>query len=131
MSDYNKDQVEKALNKIRVIFEKASTRLESTPKGGKIPGTVLANDLAKEFGIKGEGPALYPTLKFLFEDYPNRINRKGAHGGLYHPTDEEVAREQLKEAAKLALANPTTIPTAIVNDENNGATPDSADSVSE
>lgn len=76
----NKDHIEKSLNKIRVIFERASQRIEDLKKDEKIPATKLAEELAKEVDMTC--PQLYPTLKFLFDDYPGVAIKKGAHGGI-------------------------------------------------
>jgi len=76
----NTKHIEDSLNKIRVIFEKASQRIEDLKKDEKVPATKLAEDLAKEIGMTG--PQLYPTLKFLFDSYPGVEIKKGAHGGI-------------------------------------------------
>lgn len=76
----NNQHIESSLDKIRKLFEKASTRIEALKPGEKIPATVLAEQIAKEHGMNG--PQLYPTLKFLFEDYPNVKIKKGAQGGI-------------------------------------------------
>lgn len=83
----NKTHVEGALQKIRAIFEEASEKIEAIPPGGKIPATALADELAKAHGMTG--PQLYPTLKFLTDDYPNRVIKRGAHGGIYNPIPKE------------------------------------------
>lgn len=76
----NTAHIDSSLAKIRAIFEKASTRIEALKVGEKVPATALADELAKEIGMTG--PQLYPTLKFLFDGYPNVDVRKGAHGGI-------------------------------------------------
>ena len=76
----NKDHVEKSLDTIRVIFEKASERIEALRQGEKIPATKLAADLAEQFDTTG--PALYPVLIFLIRDYPGIKITRGAKGGL-------------------------------------------------
>lgn len=76
----NKEHIDASLDKIRVIFEKASTRIEALKPGERIPATGLAKELAQEIGM--EGPILYPTLKFLFDGYPGVVVKKGAHGGI-------------------------------------------------
>lgn len=76
----NSQHVENSLDKIRSIFESASARIEKLAPGEKIPATQLAADLAKEVGMTG--PQLYPTLLFLFKDYPGVDVKRGAHGGL-------------------------------------------------
>lgn len=85
--------IEDSLDKIRVIFKRASSKIESMKPGEKIPATKLANELADEVNITG--PTLYPTLKFLFEDYPNVKIRRGSLGGiekLSTPSDDDVVK---------------------------------------
>jgi hypothetical protein len=76
----NQQHIDDSLAKIRVIFEKASARIEALAPGEKIPATTLAAELATEIGLTG--PGLYPTLKFLFDGYPGVEVRRGAHGGI-------------------------------------------------
>lgn len=76
----NKEHIEFSLDKIRKLYEKASTRIESLKPGEKIPATVLAEQIAKEVGMNG--PQLYPTLKFLFDGYPGVRVLRGAKGGI-------------------------------------------------
>lgn len=76
----NTKHVEDSLQKIRVIFEKASTRIEALKQGEKIPATKLAEELANEIGMTG--PSLYPTIKFLLDGYPGVKILRGAHGGI-------------------------------------------------
>jgi hypothetical protein len=73
--------VEDSLDKIRIIFKKAQSRIDAIKPGEKIPATVLAEEIAKEHGMTG--PQLYPTLKFLLDGYPNVDIRRGAHGGIF------------------------------------------------
>ena len=80
---HNQEHIEESLNKIRVIFEQASSRIEALEPGQKIPATALAAELAKEVSMTG--PQLYPVLLFLFKGYPGVEIRKGAHGGIYKP----------------------------------------------
>lgn len=85
--------IEDSLDKIRVIFKKASSKIDSLKPGEKIPATKLASELGDELNITG--PVLYPTLKFLFEDYPNVRVRKGSLGGiekLSTPSDDDVVK---------------------------------------
>ncbi len=77
----NKDHIEKSLSQIREIFEKASDRIDAIKVGDKIPATVLAAEIAKEFG--STGPILYPTLLWLIKGYPGVEVRRGAKGGIY------------------------------------------------
>ena len=76
----NVDHINKSLATIRTIFEKASTRIEALKPGEKVTATGLAKELGAEIGMAG--PALYPTLKFLFEGYPGVSVTKGANGGI-------------------------------------------------
>jgi hypothetical protein len=76
----NQQHIENSLAKIQAIFVKASARIEALKPGEKIPATTLAAELAGEVGLTG--PGLYPTLKFLFDDYPGVKILKGAHGGI-------------------------------------------------
>lgn len=77
---HNQTHVDECLAKVRVIFEKASERIESLQSGEKIPATTLASELAESIGMTG--PQLYPTLKFLFDSYPGVDVKRGAHGGI-------------------------------------------------
>lgn len=88
--------IDHSLNEIRNLFMKAATRIEAIKPGEKIPATTLAADLAKEIGMTG--PTLYPTLLFLFNDYPGVKRKKGAQGGL-------------ERIAVAAVATPTIVPT--------------------
>lgn len=90
----NTKHVEDSLAKIRVIFEKASTRIEAMKPGEKIPATVLAEELAEAHGLTG--PSLYPTLKFLFEGYPGVDVRRGAQGGIVKLAPGEVPGSKTK-----------------------------------
>jgi hypothetical protein len=80
MKDMQEQHIDNSLAKIKAIFVKASDRLESLKPGEKITATGLANELATEFGLTGAG--IYPTLKFLFDGYPDFDILRGAHGGL-------------------------------------------------
>jgi hypothetical protein len=82
--------VEESLNEVRAIFLKAATRIEAIKPGDKIPATKLAEELAAE---RGETcPQIYPTLKILLDGFPGVLIRRGAHGGIYRPTAEELAK---------------------------------------
>ena len=76
----NKDHIDNSLSKIRILFEKASDRIDAIPNGGKIPATKLAEEIGNEVGITGA--TLYPVLKFLFEGYPGVEIKRGAKGGI-------------------------------------------------
>jgi hypothetical protein len=90
------DHIETRLATVRSLFEKAAARIETLKPGEKIPATELAKELAKDCG--STGPALYPTLKILFEGYPGVEIRRGAHGGIFRSL-------------------PAVVPVVIVNDE--------------
>lgn len=79
-SSHNETHVAASLDRIRVVFEKASTIIEELKPGEKITATGLAEQLASEIGMKG--PSLYPTLKWLYEDYPGVKVTRGARGGI-------------------------------------------------
>ena len=76
----NVEHINKSLATIRTIFEKASARIEALKPGEKVTATGLAQELGKEVGIVG--PAVYPTLKILFDGYPGVTVTRGAHGGI-------------------------------------------------
>lgn len=107
--------IEDSLDKIRTIFAKASARIDAIKPGGKIPATTLADDLAKEIGMTG--PQLYPTLKFLFTDYPNVEIRKGAHGGIFKLDPNAPKTAPKTPPAVVASAAATVVPVVVVNDE--------------
>jgi hypothetical protein len=73
--------IEMSLDKIRVIFQKASEKIEALKVGQKIPATVLSDDIAKDCDMTG--PQLYPTLLFLIKGYPGVEVKRGAKGGIY------------------------------------------------
>ena len=98
MSEASKKHIEDALNKIRVIFEAAEERIEAQQIGSTIAATILAKELGEPMGISG--PEMYPTLRFLYRDYPNRWLRKGSSGGLYFFTPEDLAKKNATEATK-------------------------------
>lgn len=95
----SKEHVELSLDKIRKLFEKAALRIEALRPGEKIPATALAELIAKEEGMNG--PQLYPTLLFLFKDYPGIEVKRGAKGGLCKlPSSiskEEVSNLEIKD----------------------------------
>lgn len=76
----NKEHVESSLDRIREIFQKASRKIESMKIGDKIPATVLASEIAKEYNKTG--PQVYPILKYLLDDYPGVKITRGAKGGI-------------------------------------------------
>lgn len=95
--------LEDAINQIRALFLKAATRIEELKPGEKIPATRLAEELASERGMTG--PQLYPTLKFLFDDYPGVEVKRGAHGGICRPLPKPVEEPKVVEEP---LAKPAT-----------------------
>jgi len=76
----NSGHIDIALAKIKVVFERASQKIDALKSGEKIPATTLAKELAEEIGMTG--PQLYPTLLFLIKDYPGVDVKRGAHGGI-------------------------------------------------
>lgn len=79
-SSHNEKHVAASLDRIRVVFEKASAVIEALPVGKKITATGLAEQLAEEIGMKGA--QLYPSLKWLYEGYPGVKITRGAKGGI-------------------------------------------------
>jgi hypothetical protein len=72
--------IEETLNKLRAIYVEAATRIDALQGDEKIPATKLAIEIAESRNMSG--PQLYPTLLFLFKDYPGVTISKGAHGGI-------------------------------------------------
>lgn len=70
-------------NRIRPLLEEAAEVIEALKPGEKIPATELAKFIAERHGMTG--PQLYPTLKFMFDGYPNRIIKRGSRGGIENP----------------------------------------------
>lgn len=100
---HNENEVARTLAAIRPLLEKASAQIEAIKPGEKIPATELASEIAKEIGMTG--PQLYPTLKFLFDNYSGLDVRKGAHGGLYKLLPGEVKGQKKAKSTK-AVDNP-------------------------
>ena len=95
---HNKEQVDRTLDKLRHLLEKASDRIEAIEPGKKIPATELAQSLAEEIGKTG--PQLYPVLLWLFQGYPGVDIRKGAHGGIYKLMPGEVPGQKKVKPVK-------------------------------
>ena len=76
----SKQHIDNVLANLRSIFEKTAGRIDALKPKEKIPATKLAEEIGKEIGMTG--PQLYPTLKFLFEDYPGVTIKVGAQGGI-------------------------------------------------
>jgi hypothetical protein len=96
--------LEDAVNQVRALFLKAATRIEELKPGEKVPATQLAADLAQERGMTG--PQLYPTLKFLFDNYPGVEVKRGAHGGICRPLPKPVEEPKVAEEP-LAIPAPS------------------------
>ena len=79
----NNTHIDNSLNKIRVLFEEASDRIDNLKPGEKVPATQLAEEIAKKHDMTG--PQLYPVLLFLIRDYPGVEVKRGAHGGICKP----------------------------------------------
>ncbi len=95
MDSKTQEHVDNAVNQIRAIFMKAATSIEEIKPGSKIPATELAKVLAQEVGMTG--PQLYPTLKFLLDDFPGVEIRRGAHGGIFRPVPVTEKKETATE----------------------------------
>ena len=86
---------------VKAIFDEAVTLIEALKPGEKIPATKLAESLGKS--RKLTTPQIYPTLLFLInKNYPGVWILKGAHGGIYRPTAEDIAKKAAKDAEKAA-----------------------------
>ncbi len=72
--------IEAALAKVREFFVEAATAIEALKDNERLPATKLAEEIAKRHGMTQ--PQLYPTLKFLFDGYPEAEITRGAHGGI-------------------------------------------------
>lgn len=88
--------IDETLAKLREIFVEAATRIDALKGEEKVPATKLAADIAEARGMTG--PQLYPTLLFLFKEYPGVTISKGAHGGIRKakPKPVEVKAEEPK-----------------------------------
>lgn len=86
--------IEETLNKLRAIYTEAATRIDALQGDDKIPATKLAEEIAKSRGMTG--PQLYPTLKFLFDDYPGVEISRGAHGGIRKAKAKPVVVDEVK-----------------------------------
>lgn len=78
--------IDETLTKLRAIYVEAAVRINALKGDEKVPATKLAEEIAKGHGMSG--PALYPTLKFLFDNYPGVKVTKGAHGGIRKVTPQ-------------------------------------------
>lgn len=72
--------------KIRPLLEEAAQMIEDLKPGEKVPATKLAAIVAERHGLTG--PQLYPTLKMMFDNFPERKISRGAHGGIENPLPE-------------------------------------------
>lgn len=72
--------IEETLAKVREFYVEAATRIEALKDDERLPATKLAEEIAKQHGMTQ--PQLYPTLKFLFDGYPEAEITRGAHGGI-------------------------------------------------
>lgn len=71
------------LTKIRPLLMEASDMIEALKPGEKIPATELAKQVAACHGMTG--PQFYPLLTYIIKGYPNRVIKRGAHGGIENP----------------------------------------------
>jgi hypothetical protein len=76
----NSNHINSSLDKIRSIFEKASSRIDALQPGERLPATKMAEELGAEVGI--DGPQLYTVIKFLLDGYPGVDVKRGAKGGI-------------------------------------------------
>lgn len=67
-------------NVIRPIFEKAAVKIDALQPGETLPGTKLAEMISED--METSGTALYHTLRFLFDNYPGMVFKKGSRGGM-------------------------------------------------
>jgi len=102
---HNEKHVAESLDRIRVVFEKASTVIEGLKVGEKITATGLAAQLAEEIGMKG--PSLYPTLKWLYEGYPCFKITRGARGGIERVSYSEDNSDTVENAPVEARSSDT------------------------
>jgi len=108
-NSHHEAHVAASLNRIRVVFEKASAVIEALPVGKKITATGLAEQLAEDIGMKG--PSLYPTLKWLYEGYPGVKITRGAHGGIEKlPPDNASTSDVAVSDTALAVSSDTKPP---------------------
>lgn len=75
------DQMEITLTKFRAWFEETIQIIVAIKPGERLPVTVLSEQVAQKFGMKGS--QLYPVLRFLFDDLTIQgfKRQRGAHGG--------------------------------------------------
>ena len=66
--------------RIRSLMVEASDIIQALKVGEKIPATVLSKLVAEKHGMTG--PQLYPTIRFMFGDYPGVSISAGAQGGI-------------------------------------------------
>ena len=134
MHDDVKQHIEKALDEVRDIFMRAVSKIESLKVGEKVAGTALAEDIAASLtneniaaaiaegklpvgttiadeelvkSIKVSGPTIYPTLRYLYVNYPNTTLTRGAKGGitkLARPVASVDAAKFVKTIVELGTA---------------------------
>ena len=74
------NHIESSLLEIRAIFIKTAEQIEALAPGEKIAATKLAEKIGQEYDIPAM--TMYPTLKFLFDNYPGVDVKRGRFGGL-------------------------------------------------
>lgn len=99
----SKEHIEVSLEKVRSIFKKASDRIEGLKIGEKIPATVLAEEVAKDF--KMTGAQAYPILKILFNDYPGVEVKRGAKGGILKVENIAPKKDFIDEEKVMPIIN--------------------------
>lgn len=90
------NHIDESLLKIRKIFEAAAEKIEAIELDKRLPATELAKDLGEQFNL--EGPQIYPTIKFLLENYPNIKIKRGAHGGIHRISENIELVEDSKNS---------------------------------
>jgi len=79
--------IQNALRNVEKLFRHSCYCIEKIPLNSKRPATELARDVGSQHGYTG--PEVYPTLLFLFKNYPNIEIKRGAHGGLKRIKESE------------------------------------------
>lgn len=94
----SKTHIDNVLNaRLRPLYEKAAARIDAILPGERIAATKLADEIGKDIGMTGL--QLYPILKFLFEDYPGVVVKRGRDGGI---CKNAVADLGVEEAAPIS-----------------------------
>ncbi len=71
-----------SLEKVKIIFEKAASRIEALSPGDRIPITSLSETIANEMGIQQGTLTIYHILNILLDGYPGVVRKAGSKGGI-------------------------------------------------